>query len=131
MKDKKHIQVLEDIVNNLNKKGRNLSVHDDPSKDEFIILRIKENNKSIKIPFTKIRVYTLEEGKTFYETPVRSTLANTPYGYTNDKEIKEELMNHYRNNFEVFPMIYKPLREVSKIQENLYHQQQRKNKKLS
>ena len=105
MTEKKHYQILEEIVNKLNKTGRDLSVHDDHDKEEFVILRIKEGNKSIKVPFTNLSLYELEEGKTIYETPVRSALAKTPYGYTNDKDIEKELKNQYNNNFEVYPFV--------------------------
>jgi hypothetical protein len=119
MTEKKHYQVLEEIVDKLNKKGRDLSVHDDHDKEEFVILRIKEGNKSIKVPFTNLRLYELEEGKTIYETPCKSALAETPYGYTNDKDIEKELKNLYDNNFEIYPLVFDSLREISKIQEEL------------
>ena len=40
------------LVKKLNKSGRDLSVHDDHDKQEFIILRIKEGNKAILHRFT-------------------------------------------------------------------------------
>ena len=125
MEEKKHMQVLESIVKKLNEDGRDLSVHDDHDKEEFVILRIKEGNKSVKIPFTKIRLYEFDEGETVYETPVRS---NGRYGYTSDKDISFELKEHYQDKFEIFPAVYKSLRELSKVQENLLHQFNRRNK---
>ena len=94
MKKQKHYQVLENIIEKLNNKGRDLSIHDDHDEQEFVVLRIKEGNKSIKFPFTKIKLYEIEEGETVYETPCRSMLAETPYGYTDDCEIKTELVTH-------------------------------------
>lgn len=129
MKGKKHYQVLEQIVEKLNKDGRTLSVHDDHDKKEFVILKIKEGNKSIKVPFTNLKLYELDEGKTIYETPCRSVLAETPYGYTNDEDVKQKLKDHYGDDFKIFPMVYKPLRELSKLQENLLHQKYIKDEK--